>query len=251
MQLALLALLLVVLGLLVWRAVTRERGPYRRFKRLTATRARRRVYARWLLESVLVMGGLSCAVLLAAWPYVPLVLRSTQGWTPVAAVRDWFGTPIGVIASVVLIVVVAAALIGPVLLLRGSAGERGMSDIPAVGDIRALLPRVRGELTYGAGLALQAGVFEELLFRLALPALIFGIVGVGPLAFALACLVFGMLHLYQGLPGILVATLLGLVFAALYVLTGSIAAPIVLHAVVDLRSLVLLPIAVGGAWSKR
>jgi hypothetical protein len=35
------------------------------------------------------------------------------------------------------------------------------------------------------------------------------------------------------------------------VLTGSIAAPIVLHALVDLRSLVLIPIAVGGAWRAR
>jgi membrane protease YdiL (CAAX protease family) len=60
-----------------------------------------------------------------------------------------------------------------------------------------------------------------------------------------------MLHLYQGAPGILVAALLGLAFAALYVLTGSIAAPIVLHALVDLRSLVLIPLVVGGAWRIR
>jgi len=253
--LALIALLLVVLGLLTWRAVTRGRGPYRRFKKLTSTRARQRVYARWLLESVLVMGGLSCAVLLAAWAYVPLVLRSTQEWEPIAVARGFLGTPPGVIVSVVVVVIVAAALIAPVLLLRGAAGGdgadgSGVDDIPAVGDIRALLPRVRGELKYGLGLGLQAGLFEELLFRLALPALLFAIVGNGPLAFGLACLVFGMLHLYQGAPGILVSTLLGVVFAALYVVTGSIAAPIVLHALVDLRSLVLIPIAVGGAWRK-
>lgn len=246
MQLALLALLLVVLGLLLWRAATRRNGVYRRFKALTSTHARQRIYARWLRESVFVMGGLSCAVLLAAWPCVPLALRGTQDWAPIATVRGFLGTPLGVIVSVVVVVVIAAALIAPVLLLRGSVDE-----IPAVGDIRALLPRVRGELTYGAALGVQAGLFEELLFRLALPALIFGIVGNGPLAFGLATVVFGMLHLYQGVPGILVATVLGLVFAALYVLTGSIAAPIVLHALVDLRSLVLIPIAVGGAWRAR
>jgi membrane protease YdiL (CAAX protease family) len=246
--LALLALLLVVLGLLAWRAVTRGRGPYRRFKKLTSTRARRRVYARWLLESVLVMGGLSCAVLLAAWAYVPLVLRSTQEWEPIAAVRGFLGTTPGVIVSVAVLLIVAAALIAPVFLVRGSSG---LDEIPAVGDIRALLPRVRGELKYGLGLGLQAGLFEELLFRLALPALLFGIVGNGPLAFGLACLVFGMLHLYQGAPGILISTLLGVVFAGLYIVTGSIAAPIVLHALVDLRSLVLIPIAVGGAWRVR
>jgi membrane protease YdiL (CAAX protease family) len=246
--LAPLALLLIVLGLLAWRAVTRERGPYRRFKKLTSTRARQRVYARWLLESVLVMGGLSSAVLLASWAYVPLALRSTQEWAPVASVREFLGTPLGVVASTLLLLIVIVALVAPVFLLRGAGG---LDEIPAVGDIRALLPRVRGELKYGAALGLQAGLFEELLFRLALPALLFGIVGNGPLAFGLACLMFGMLHLYQGAPGILVATLLGLVFAALYVLTGSIVAPIVLHALVDLRSLVLIPLAVGQVWNKR
>ena len=42
-----------------------------------------------------------------------------------------------------------------------------------------MLPRERGELKFGAGLAVTAGVVEELLFRLALPALIYGIFGSG------------------------------------------------------------------------
>ena len=247
MLLALLALLLVVLGLLAWRAATRSRDTYRRFKRLTSTRARKRVYARWLLESALVMGGLGAAVLLAAFPYLPAALTATQNWAPIAAVRGLLGTPGGVVVSVVAVIIVAAALIAPVLLLRRSVGDGGVDAIPAVGDIRALLPRVRGELKYGVGLGLSAGIFEELLFRLGMPALLFGIIGLGPLSFAIAALMFGMLHLYQGPLGILFATLLGLVFAALYVLTGSIAAPIVLHALVDLRSLVLIPVVVGGA----
>lgn len=249
-RLALLALLLVVLGLLAWRAATRSRDTYRRFKRLTSTRARSKVYGRWLLEASLVMGGLGAAVLLAAFPFVPRVLAGTQNWAPIAAVRDFLGTPAGVVASVVAVVVVAAALIAPVLLLRRSVGDGGVDAIPAVGDIRALLPRVRGELKFGLGLGLSAGVFEELLFRLGIPALLFGIIGLGPLSFAIAAVAFGMLHLYQGPLGILFAALLGLVFAAMYVLTGSIAAPIVLHALVDLRSLVLIPVVVGGAWRR-
>ena len=34
----------------------------------------------------------------------------------------------------------------------------------------------------------------------------------------------------------------------LYLVTGSILLPIALHALIDLRSLVLIPIALGGAW---
>ncbi len=248
MQPALLALLLVVVGLLGWRAATRQRGTYRRFKRLEATRARRKVYSRLLLESALVMGGLTAAVLLAAWPELTPVLRQTQDWVPVAAVRGFFGTPAGTAVWAAALVLAAAVIVAPVLLLRGSAGEEGLDGIPAVGDIRALLPRERGELKFGVGLGLSAGVFEELLFRLAMPALLFGILGLGPLSFLIAAVIFGMLHLYQGALGILLATVLGLLFAAMYVLTGSIAAPIVLHALVDLRSLVLIPIVVGGAW---
>jgi len=248
MRLALLALLLVVLGLLVWRAATRSRGTFRRFKRLTSTRARQKVYGRWLLESALVMGGLSSAVLLAAFPFVPSVLDQTRRWGPIATAREFLGTPGGSVASTVGIVVVAVALIAPVLLLRRSIGDGGIDAIPTVGDIRSLLPRTRAELKYGVGLGLSAGIFEELLFRLGLPALLFGILGLGPLSFVIAALLFGLLHLYQGPLGILFSALLGLVFAALYVLTGSIAAPIVLHALVDLRTLVLIPVVVGGVW---
>jgi membrane protease YdiL (CAAX protease family) len=148
-------------------------------------------------------------------------------------------------AVVILVVFGAAVLIGmvlPILLLRAK-----LDEIPAIGDIKALLPRNRGELPYGTGLALTAGVVEELLFRLALPAAVFGVTGSGPVAFGVAAVIFGVLHIYQGPQGMFFAFLLGLVFTALYVLSGSIVVPIVLHALIDLRSLVLIPVVLGGA----
>jgi membrane protease YdiL (CAAX protease family) len=239
--LALLALLIVVLALLLFRAVTRERRDYARFKRLRSTALRRKVFRRWALESWLILGGLAGVVLLAASPYVPLALQDARQWGPLGAIPYRSDTVAGLLVGFGVAAVLV--LVVPILLLR-----RRLDEVPAIGDIRALLPRNRGELPYGAALGLTAGIVEELLFRLALPALLFGVLGSGPLAFGLAALLFGALHLYQGPLGILFAFILGLLFTLLYLVSGSIVWPIVLHALIDLRSLVLIPIALGGAW---
>lgn len=248
MDLQLLALLLVVAALLVWRAVTRERREYARFKRMRATSSRQKVMRRWLVESVLVFGGLSAAVLLAAWAHVPTALRDAQAWAPIAASRVFFfDTSLGRGLAIGLAVGAVLALVVPVLLLRRIEAD----DVPTLGDIGALLPRTRGELPYGTGLAISAGVFEELMFRLAMPALLFGIWPDGPLAFVLATALFGVLHLYQKWVGVLTSTVLGAVFGYLYLVSGSILWPIALHVLIDLRALVLLPLVLGRVWGKR
>jgi membrane protease YdiL (CAAX protease family) len=243
--LALLALLIVVLAVLLWRAVTRERRDYARFKRLRSTALRRTVFRRWVIDSWLVLGGLAGVTLLAASPYVPRALADIRTWGPLAAVPYGTGSLAGILVGFAIGIVLV--MVVPILLLR-----RRIDEVPAIGDIRAILPRNRGELPYGAALGLTAGIVEELLFRLALPALLFGVLGgipgAGPLAFGIAAVLFGALHLYQGPLGILFAFILGLFFSALYVVTGSILAPIALHVLIDLRSLVLIPIALGGAW---
>lgn len=239
----LIALLATVLALLGWRAVTRERRDYARFKRMRSTVARQRVYRRWLAESIAIVGGLSAIVAFGAGAFVSPVLADAQAVPWIAAARDWLGSGVGAVVAVALVALLAAALVLPVLLLR----DASLDDVGAVGDIRALLPRSRGELPYGAGLALSAGVFEETLFRLALPALVFGITGDALVAFAASAVVFGLLHLYQGVAGVLVATALGVLFSALYVLTGSLLWPVVLHVALDARSLVLIPVVIGAA----
>lgn len=241
MQLALLALLLVVVWLLVMRAITRERREYGKFKRLRSTQARQKVYRKWLVEGFLMFAGLTGVILLAAHPYLEPVLADAREWAPVAWLVERLSGGLGVIVATAASVIFVVALLLPVFLLRGNQEE-----IPAVGDIRALLPRTRGEVWYGAALSINAGVFEELLFRLSMPALLFGITGNGALAFGLAALLFGVLHLYQGASGVLLSTIVGVLLTLIYLLTGSILLAIVLHALVDLRSLVLIPVVVMG-----
>jgi uncharacterized protein len=50
---------------------------------------------------------------------------------------------------------------------------------------------------------------------------------------------FGLAHAYQGLVGIVPTGLLGGIMAAVYLQTGSLLLPVLLHAVIDLRFLLV------------
>jgi membrane protease YdiL (CAAX protease family) len=238
-QLALLALFLVIAALLVVRAANRDRRDYRRFKRLRTTRERQLVLGKWLRESFLIFGGVAVAVLLAAWNFIGPASASALAWPPLHFLHAHLGGSFGVGILIGVGAAFVVLLVLPVVLLR-----RQLSDVPAIGDIGSLLPRTRGELKYGLGLSLNAGVVEELLFRLGMPALLFGITGNGLVAFVAASVLFGLLHIYQKVWGVIGATLLGLLFSLIYLLTGSIWIVMIVHALIDLRSLVLIPLLV-------
>ncbi|QWT20169.1 CPBP family intramembrane metalloprotease [Bacillus sp. NP157] len=51
-----------------------------------------------------------------------------------------------------------------------------------------------------------------------------------------SAVVFGLVHVYQGAMGVLATGLLGGVLCLLYVLTGSLLLPIVIHFIVNLRA---------------
>jgi uncharacterized protein len=58
----------------------------------------------------------------------------------------------------------------------------------------------------------------------------------------LACALFGFAqHIYQGLKGIVGTAILGLLFSAVFVVTGNLLVPMILHFLIDLRILLLLP----------
>lgn len=235
-----LALALALAALLVVRAVQKDRREYARFRRYRSTARRQAMLRKWLVESLVLFGG-SAAVLLAIVPaQLAPVLEQTQGVPWVAAVRGFLTSAPGLAGLVV-------AAVGTVLLTAvGLRSARREGGVVMVGDIAALLPRNRPELAWGAGLSLTAGVVEELLFRLALPALLFVVTGEPVSAFALALVVFATLHAYQGVAGVAGTALVGLLLTAVYVLSGSIVATIIAHAVIDLRTLVLVPVAVYG-----
>jgi membrane protease YdiL (CAAX protease family) len=57
----------------------------------------------------------------------------------------------------------------------------------------------------------------------------------------LSSLLFGLAHIYQGWKGAVSASILGVVFAGLYLITGSLLLPMVIHAALDSRILLMFP----------
>ena len=107
-----------------------------------------------------------------------------------------------------------------------------------------MLPVSGHERLWFAVLSVSAGVCEELIYRGFLLEYFRGRLN-GPLhlnltaAWLLTSVAFGTAHLYQGLKGILSTTIAWLALGMLAILSGSLALPMLLHALVDLQVLVM------------
>ncbi|MFF5247739.1 CPBP family intramembrane glutamic endopeptidase [Streptosporangium sp. NPDC000095] len=127
-----------------------------------------------------------------------------------------------------------------VLVFRRSAARGGAA--PGLEAVVHLLPRTTAERWYAAGLSVTAGVTEEIVYRGLLIAVGTGALGLSEEVAALAALtVFVAGHFYQGWRGMFTVTLIGFALTALYLRTGSLLLPILLHALIDLRGLLLSP----------
>jgi membrane protease YdiL (CAAX protease family) len=105
----------------------------------------------------------------------------------------------------------------------------------------ALLPRTRSERRLFALVGVTAGVCEEWLYRGFLLAVVGALAPGLPtvLLVLVAAAAFGLAHAYQGTSGMLTTGVLGGVLAAVYLSTGSLLLPVLLHAAIDLRFLLV------------
>jgi membrane protease YdiL (CAAX protease family) len=224
-QLVIGALVAASIGLAVHSArsypalvAARERGDH------DAVRRRYRI-------AVLVQGARCLAVLgvLAADPGLDRAdvgLRLPHG-PHAGAAYGW---------TVYALIVLAAATV----LLRVRA-RRGRS-VPGQKAFAALVAR-DGERWAATWVAIGAGVSEELMFRGAFTAAAVGVFGLGPVAAVLAVAgLFGALHAYLGWRGVAGSAVAGVLLGALYLMSGSVLLPAVVHAAIDLRGLVLVPV---------
>ena len=123
-------------------------------------------------------------------------------------------------------------------LALGEEEDAKQEILRHLGSVEPLLPRTRTELRWFTAVAVTAGICEELLYRGYLTWYLERLVGL-PAAIVLGAALFGMAHAYQGTRGILQTGLVGLGLGIVYVLSGSLWIPMLLHGFIDINSGVL------------
>jgi uncharacterized protein len=126
------------------------------------------------------------------------------------------------------------------VLLVLAQRRRALDDDEALEHVRLqtrnvarMMPRSGEELRWFARLAITAGICEELLYRGYLIWYLTSWMSVVPAALV-ASVVFGFGHAYQGPRGIAITSVVGVLMSAIYLITGSLFASMVIHALTDL-----------------
>jgi len=237
---------LVLAAYIGWE-VLRFNGRYRRLKQDIAnedTQARTRLYYR-ALSFEWVSALLSLLALGFDWTKLnpePLALSGSPMMQWLSANGSFGRGAVAGIASGI-----AFGTVGFVVArIRGNrrAAPPARSSPPwlrkVLPDFSALLPATMHERLLWSAVAVSAGVCEEIVFRGWLLATLHTPVGLaGTTLVAVAAVIFGLAHAYQRVTGILVTTVAGALFCLLYVKTGSLLTPILLHILIDLRFAVL------------
>ncbi|WP_426594837.1 CPBP family intramembrane glutamic endopeptidase [Cellulomonas sp. McL0617] len=233
------ALVAAALALVALEPVTGRRA-YRRFlSHLDGDPEHRRAvrvrfYRRWTRQGWIL--GLAVVALVVVLPGVSL--RELGLRLPVLARSPGADSALAILlgAAIGLAVVAIAALV----LRRRLPGVR-RTPAPA----HPMHPVSSADRRGWAWLSLSAGVTEEVTYRglvvLALATVLRGAAAVVVIVAAGA--LFGLAHWYQGGLGMLATGALGAVLAGLYLSTGSLVIPMVLHVLIDLAVLARIAVA--------
>jgi membrane protease YdiL (CAAX protease family) len=241
--------LLAVLLIVTFAFFGRDQRQYKRFKALEDTESRQSMLRGFMIESLLLYGVVSivCLVVLdrisAMWALPSSLdallspLKSSpdagDGWSSI-----FNGLVIGIIAGISVGPTAFTILAG----LKGHEKKKAAADRAAEQrNFDALLPRNANERKWTTLLALNAGLSEELFFRLVAPLLIL-MSGASALVAVIGATVwFALAHLYQGWTGILATFLLGGLLMLIYLYTGSLWLVIAIHALLDLNQMAIAP----------
>lgn len=186
-------------------------------------------------------------IMAAEWALAFAVLGRLM-WTATPIAEIGLRLPRGILGWAVTAAGLALTLWLLRLQDRGTKSERGRASIRRqLAHIAWFMPRERREFAAFSMLSLTAGVCEEILFRGHLMAFFDSLTWpvLGTLA---AVVLFAIGHAYQGPGGVVRVAVIGMVMALVYRGSGSLIAPIVMHALIDWRGgkMVESVVSVGG-----
>jgi uncharacterized protein len=236
---------IAVIAVVAWLLLAEPLLGRRAFRQLLAALdkgeagVRVRFYRQWTWQGWLVVG----ITLLVSW---------IQGWTPAQLGFAWphsTGLVPAAMADGIIGGVIAGLVLGPIALWLVKRSKRAGSSVPPEADkprksrpeVLRMFPQSSRERAWFAALAITAGIGEEVVWRGFGLCVLFACHIHGPTALLVAMLAipFGWAHLYQGVLGVVSTAILGAVFSILYLATGSLLLPVILHALFDLRLLLM------------
>lgn len=134
-----------------------------------------------------------------------------------------------------LIYIIAAAMLATFIVLPIVLGMKG-KEIIAPGDFAELLPKSNQELFWFTILVVSVAIGEELIFREFYFELLNQYLGIsGDTLLIVAAIIFGLVHFYQGIGGIIATMALGLFFGKVFQATESLIWPIIFHFIIDIK----------------
>ncbi len=234
--------IVVLVCALIAHQIWTDRTQYPKFEAATASEERQKWLRKWLIDSFIRYGviGLVCLyVLEPGWsvlrlpPDMALSRDLLFGGGPFS-VDNLSGWAFGF--AIFLILLMAALSVIPFLTKPPELPE---------GGTMAMLPRNWREAGYTSGLSVNAGVSEEIVFRLVLVIAILDLTGSLLIAITVASALFAIAHAYQGVGGVIASGIAGLVLMGIYLLTGQLWLIVIIHILSDLRALLFLPWGMG------
>ena len=217
---------------------------FRRFREIEDSSVRRRQFLRWAAKACAMFLGVPVAGLAILGRLDALWSFPREFWE-VGMEMPQFDTG-GAMTGAAIGAVIGGAILGAFIAIRRGKPVRQPKGL----DIAPMLPRNRAELLHLVPLVVNAGISEEIFFRIYLPLLLMLAGADGWIAFGASALIFGVLHRYQGWLGVLMTAALGGVFTMLYLGSGGLLLPVLFHVLINANALLFRP-AVQWRFSRR
>jgi len=145
-------------------------------------------------------------------------------------------------ALMIAVLIIVALPVGIVIWKKLTKRPLKYSSAAALKSFSYFLPGTWTERHWWVFVSITAGVCEEILFR----GFLLRYLHVFPwalsltLALLISSVIFGVHHIYQGAAGVAGSAIVGILFGLLFMMTGNLLLPIILHGVMDLRMLAIL-----------